>query len=49
MNISLCVHILENNVIEHFPQDSNTVPQKVFLLALIRVKEAETTRIRTKY
>ncbi|KYN19387.1 hypothetical protein ALC57_08282 [Trachymyrmex cornetzi] len=45
----MCSHlmkILETDVIEHFPQDSQHV-QKVFPLAVIRAREAEANRKRT--
>jgi len=43
------IKIFESNVIEHFPQDLKYgVPQKIFPLAVIRAKEAEAVRIRTK-
>jgi len=40
------IKILETNVIEHFPQDSQNVVQKVLPLAVIKVREAEAIRIR---
>ncbi|XP_036140365.1 uncharacterized protein LOC118644830 [Monomorium pharaonis] len=40
--------ILESNVIEHFPQDLNYVPQKVLPLAVIRAREAIANAQRIK-
>ena len=40
--------IFETNVIEHFPQDLQYISQKVFPLTVIKAREAEAIRIRTK-
>jgi len=43
------IKIFESNIIEHFPQNLKYgVPQKMFPLAVIRAKESEAVRIRTK-
>jgi len=42
----IIVKILETNIIEHFPQNSRYVAQKVLPLAVIKVREAEAIRIR---
>jgi len=40
------IKILETNIIEHFPQDPQYVAQKVFPLAVVKVREAEAIRKR---
>jgi len=41
------IKIFESNIIEHFPQDPQYVPQKVLPLAVIKAREAKAIRIRT--
>jgi len=41
---SYLIKIFEINIIEHFPQDPQYVAQKVFPLAVIKIRETEAIR-----
>lgn len=41
------IKIFELNIIEHFPQDSRYVPQKVLPLAIVKFREIEAARARS--
>jgi len=42
------IQMLETNIIEHFPQNPQYVVQKVLPLVVLKVREAEAIRKRTK-
>lgn len=43
------IKIFESNMIEHFPQDPQYVPQKVLPLAVIKAREDEAIRVYVLY